>query len=100
MSVLHRPAACRTFVVALLLVAAAAMVLLGAAVPHTHAGASGLYNQEHDLTLYAVAGGAALVDSAPSLFVDAVLTALPSAAVSRPPAVARAHARGRAPPAA
>ena len=85
---------------ALLLVAAAAMMFLGAAIPHTHAGAAGLYNQEHDLTLYAVAGGAALVESAPALFVDAVLTAIPAAAVSRPPAVARAQARGRAPPSA
>ena len=85
---------------ALLLVAAAAMVVLGAAIPHTHAGAAGLYNQEHDLTLYAVAGGADLVDWAPALFVDLVRAAVPAAAVSRPPAVARAHARGRAPPSA
>lgn len=85
---------------ALLFVAAAAMVLTGAAVPHTHAGASGLYNQEHDLTLYAVAGGAALIDTAPGFFVDAVLTPVAFVAVPRPPSVARVHSDCRAPPAA
>ena len=83
---------------ALLLAAVVAMVALGAALPHTHAGASGLYNQEHDLTLYAVAGSAALVDTAPPHFVDVVLTAVSFVAVPRPPSVARAHGDCRAPP--
>ena len=85
---------------ALLLIAVAAMVLQGAAVPHTHAGASGIYNQEHDLTLYVVTGGVALVEAAPALFVDAVLTAVSFVAVPRPPSLARAHADCRAPPSA
>jgi hypothetical protein len=86
--------------VALLLVAAAAMILLGAAVPHTHAGAAGLYNQEHDLTLYAVSGSAALVEPVPTLFVDVVLTAVSFVAVPRPSSRGTAHADCRAPPAA
>ena len=85
---------------ALLLVAAAAMILLGAAVPHTHAGAHGVYNQEHDLTLYAVSAGAALVERASTLVVDVVLTAVSVVAVPRAPALARAHGASRAPPAA
>jgi len=85
---------------ALLLVAVAAMLLQGAAVPHTHAGASGVYNQEHDLTLYVVTGGVALVDAVSALFVDAELTAASSVAVPRPPSLPRAHADCRAPPAA
>jgi hypothetical protein len=100
MDVRRRHSASKPAVVALLLVAAAAMVVLGAAVPHTHAGASGIYNQEHDLTLYAVAGGAALVEAAPGLFVDAVLTAVAFVAVPPPQSIARAHADSRAPPAA
>jgi hypothetical protein len=100
MDVRRRQRASRPAILALFLFAAAAMTLLGAAVPHTHAGASGLYNQEHDLTLYAIAGGAALVEVAPALFVDAVLTAVPFVAVPRPHSVARAHADSRAPPAA
>ncbi len=83
---------------ALLLVAVAAMVVQGAAVPHTHVGASGVYNQEHDLTLYAVAGGAALAEAAPALFVDVVLTAVSFVAVPRPPSLSRAHGDCRAPP--
>lgn len=85
---------------ALLLVALVAMVAQGAALPHTHAGASGLYNQEHDLTLYAVSGGAALAEAAPVLFVDVVLTAVSFVAVPRPPSVSRAHGDCRAPPTA
>lgn len=85
---------------ALLLIAVAAMILQGAAVPHTHAGASGIYDQEHDLTLYVVTGGAALVEAPPVLFVDTVLTAVSFVAVPRPPSLARAHADCRAPPAA
>jgi hypothetical protein len=84
---------------ALLLVAMVAMVVQGAALPHTHAGAPGLYNQEHDLTLYAITGGVALVDAVPALFIDAVLTAVSFVAVPRPPSIARAHADCRAPPA-
>jgi hypothetical protein len=76
------------------------MTLLGAAVPHTHAGAPGLYNQEHDLTLYAIAGSAALVNVVPALFVDAVLTAIPFVAAPRVRSIARTHADSRAPPAA
>lgn len=85
---------------ALLLVALVAMVAQGATLPHTHADAPGLYNQEHDLTLYAVTGGAVLVDVAPPLFVDVVLTALSFVAVPRPPSLSRAHGDCRAPPAA
>jgi len=85
---------------AVLLVAVAAMILLGAAVPHTHTGAAGLYNQEHDLTLYAASGGAALVEPVPTLFVDVVLTAVSSGAVPRPPSRGGTHADCRAPPAA
>ena len=76
------------------------MTLLGAAVPHTHAGAPGLYNQEHDLTLYAIAGSAALLTVAPALFVDAVLAAIPFVAAPRVRSIARTHADSRAPPAA
>lgn len=85
---------------AVLLVAAAAMILLGAAVPHTHAGAAGLYNQEHDLTLYAVSVGAALVEPVPTFFVDLVLAAVSFVVVPRAPSRACAHADCRAPPSA
>jgi hypothetical protein len=101
MGVQHGHGARRPAITAvLLLVAVAAMVMQGAALPHTHAGAPGLYNQEHDLTLYAAAGSAALVDAVPPLFVDVVLTALPFVVVSRPPSAFRAHGDCRAPPTA
>ncbi len=84
---------------ALLFVAVAVLLVQGASVPHTHADAPGLYNQEHDLTLYAVSSAAALPDAAPALFVVVVLAAPALVAVSRPDSPARAHADPRAPPA-
>jgi hypothetical protein len=95
---LHR--ASRPAIMALLLAAVVAMVAQGAAPPHTHAGSPGLYNQEHDLTLYAVTGNAALVEAAPAFFVDVALAALSFVAVPRPPLLSRAPAHCRAPPAA
>lgn len=85
---------------ALLFVAVAMLLVQGASVPHTHADAPGLYNQEHDLTLYAVSSAAAaLPDAAPALCVVVVLAAPGLVAVCRPDSPARAHADPRAPPA-
>ena len=87
-------------VLALVMLAAAGLVLQAASLPHLHAsGGSGLYNQEHDLTLLAsLTAHVTLSDAAPALTLDQVAGALaPSVPESRVLRVAYA-ADSRAPP--
>jgi hypothetical protein len=85
-----------------LLVALLALPLLlqGASLPHTHFGApDGLFNQEHDLTLLAIAGTVASLDaSAPAVTLVLVVTAMAVAARRRPVSARARTADSRAPP--
>ena len=75
-----------------------ACVLDGGSVPHSHAGRSGLYNQEHDLSYLATFGGAV---SAPNAGVLAPLSVVAVATVlvpARPAIAPRRDADSRAPP--
>ncbi len=94
--------ASRRTIVALLLLAAAAMVLQIGSVPHLHAdGETGLYNEEHDLTLLAgLAGHAIQLDAVPCLAIDAVATALAPFTPERPAIRLARSGDSRAPPAA
>ncbi|HET7339923.1 MAG TPA: hypothetical protein VFL90_00550 [Methylomirabilota bacterium] len=85
---------------ALLLVAAAALLLQGAALPHTHAGATpGFYNQDHDLTLLATLHGAATLSAAqPALVVLVAVTAVTPLATGVAAPAPRRAADSRAPP--
>ncbi|MBM3219892.1 MAG: hypothetical protein FJZ38_14655 [Candidatus Rokubacteria bacterium] len=98
---MRRPAS-RLPIVAALLLAAMAMLLQLGSVPHHHAGAeSGLYNQEHDLTLLAgLAGHVVEAAVVPVVTLDAASAALPCfTPACRELHVARTGAP-RAPPAA
>jgi hypothetical protein len=85
----------------LLLLVLIALPLLGqsGSLPHTHTGANpGFFNEEHDLTLLATSGAAALPEAAPSLFA-LVLVALLAAHVAHRPVPAPEGAPAcRAPP--
>jgi hypothetical protein len=85
----------------LLLLAAAAMVLQLGSVAHLHfARDSGVYNQEHDLTLLAgLAGHVIQVDGAPAITFDAVSTALIPFTPERPALRLARSGDSRAPPA-
>jgi hypothetical protein len=87
---------------AVLLVALAALLLQGAAVPHTHAGVGpGLYNQDHDLALLATLHGAAVLhDAQPAPLVLAVATAPTPPSRGTPPSSPQSTADSRAPPVA
>ena len=84
----------------LLLLAAAAVLLQGASVPHTHAVARpGLYNQDHDLVLLATLHSAAVLADAPLTPLVFVLVAAVAVLAIRPPAsAARPTCDSRAPP--
>ena len=86
--------------VALLLLLALPLLLQGAALPHTHAGAPhGLYNQEHDLTLLAIVGAVASSDVATPAVVFVLLVSTLAVAPRRRLATATpGTADSRAPP--
>jgi hypothetical protein len=90
----------RPYVAALIRLGLTALVAQGACVPHTHTGAGvGLFNEEHDLTLLAIAGIAGPVPVGVLLSVIMVTVSL---CVSVPPAphvVVSRDAESRAPPA-
>ena len=70
-------AASRLTLFVLVALAATGMVLQTGSVPHAHAADGGLYNQEHNLTLFAgLAGHTILADASPTLAIDAVSTPL------------------------
>jgi hypothetical protein len=85
----------------LLALLAVPLLLQGASVPHTHAGAAaGLFNQEHDLTLLATMGTVASdVPVVPAVIVVLVATVVASLARSRPATMFLRAADPRAPPA-
>jgi hypothetical protein len=82
------------------LLAVAALLLQGALLPHTHAGVgSGVYNQDHDLTLLATLHGAAvLAESPPMPPVFVLVVALALLAIGAPASAARPTFACRAPP--
>ena len=84
----------------LLLLAAAALLLQGAGVPHAHAAsAPGFYNQDHDLVLLATLHGAAVLADTPPVPLVFVLVAALTLPAARPPAsAARPTCDSRAPP--
>ena len=94
--------ASRLALVTMLLLATTGMVLQAGSVPHLHAnGQTGLYNEEHDLTLLAgLAGHVIQVDAVPVLTIDAVSTALPLFTPERLAMSLTRSGDSRAPPAA
>ena len=89
--------AVRTLVLVLVLLP---LLLQGAILPHTHAGAPhGLFNHEHDLTLLAITGTVASTDAAaPAVRVVLVVLATAVGTRLRPDATALRTADSRAPP--
>ena len=86
--------------VLILLLAATGMVLQSGSLPHLHAARdSGLYNQEHDLTLLAARGSGAPLPSAPALATALVVVAVAHAAVLSLPWRPAGCFAARAPPA-
>jgi hypothetical protein len=85
---------------ALLVLATAGMVMQTGSVPHVHAAPqTGLYNQEHDLTLLAgLAAHVVPVDAAPAPTLDAVSTQLVPLEPERPPVRVALSGDSRAPP--
>ena len=88
----------KRYAAALILLVLTALIAQGACVPHTHTG-GGVFNEEHDLTLLAIAGIAGPLPVGVLLFVIMMTVSL---CVSPPPAphvfVSR-DAESRAPPA-
>jgi hypothetical protein len=84
----------------LLLLVLTALVLQGACLPHTHNSAGvGLYNQEHDLTLYAASGAVAPLPVTPVLVVSVVTSTLVPPVPMAPAGFVTRDAESRAPPA-
>lgn len=78
----------------------APLLLQGATLTHTHErGSPGLYNQEHDFTLYAVSGAAALPETVVAIVAFVLVASICIVAASRPRTIACAAADSRAPPA-
>lgn len=96
-----RPIVSRALAWWILAVAAVPMLLAGGSLPHTHDDPGvGLYNQEHDLTIfYVAAGAAALTVAGPAVLVVVFATSLIVAAPRRTEARPGAGADSRAPPA-
>lgn len=86
----------------LLLLVLTALILQGACVPHTHSSPGiGLYNEEHDLTLYAASGTVgALPVTPPLLVLSTVQSALVLPVPMGPAGYLVRDAESRAPPAA
>ena len=83
-----------------LLLGVVALLLAGASLPHTHAGATpGLWNADHDLTLMAAFGThACQLDAMPVLGIALVLSAAISLAAARLAAAPVRLSDSRAPP--
>ena len=78
----------------------APLLLQGATLTHTHErGNPGLYNQEHDFTLYAISGATALPEAAAAIVAIVLAVSVCIVAPSRPRRIACAAADSRAPPA-
>jgi hypothetical protein len=85
-------------VIAFVAVALLAIALQGATVPHTHE-ASGLYNFDHDLTIFAaLGGGAPLPGTSAALPIDPTVTPLAARDESATDSAPRHHPASRAPP--
>jgi len=85
---------------ALLLLVLTALILQGACLPHTHSGVGvGLYNQEHDLTLYAASGTIGPLPVTPLLVVSVVTSTLVPPVPMAPAGFVTRDAESRAPPA-
>jgi hypothetical protein len=91
----------RRWLLLLAVVAIAAPVLThGATIAHTHdRNNPGLYNQEHDFTLYAVSSAAVLPQAVVTLLAISVAVSLLLVVPSRPHRLLGAAADPRAPPA-
>lgn len=75
------------------------LLLQGAGLPHTHVGAEGVFNQEHDLTLLAITATVGSLDAAAPALVLILVVASLVATVSGRPVCRRARAAdSRAPP--
>ena len=85
-------------IAAVLLLVLTALILQGACLPHTHGGV-GLYNQEHDLTLYAASGTIGPLPVTPLLVVSVVTSALVPPVPMAPAGFDTRDAESRAPPA-
>jgi len=85
----------------LLVLGLAAFLLAGASLQHLHAsGDFGLWNEEHDLSLMAAFGSAAVpLDAAPTLLLVLVLVAALAPVSGRIAGAPRHAADSRAPPA-
>jgi hypothetical protein len=93
-----RPVRSRAVLLCLLAVALLPMLLAGASVSHTHDGGPGYYDHQHDLTLYAATGAAALSAAATAVTVVLLAAPLVVADLRRVDALARSGADSRAPP--
>jgi hypothetical protein len=90
----------RSLIVLIVLCAAVPLLLQGATLTHTHErGKPGLYNQEHDFTLYAVSGAAALPETAAAIVAIVLAVSVYIVASPRPRKVTCAAGDSRAPPA-
>jgi hypothetical protein len=84
----------------LLLLVLTALILQGACLPHTHSGIGiGLYNQEHDLSLYAASGTIGPLPITPLLVVSVVTSTLVPPVPMAPAGFVTRDAGSRAPPA-
>jgi hypothetical protein len=93
-------AASRWLLLLILLAAVVPLVAQGATLTHTHErGKPGLYNQEHDFSLYAVSGAAALPEAATVIVAIVLTVSICIVAPRRPARIAYAAADPRAPPA-
>jgi len=84
-----------------LLLVLLAVLVPGACLPHSHSGVGvGLYNEDHDLGMFAAAGSAAALPISAPLFVEVVVASFSVPARSVPLSVVTRDAESRAPPAA
>jgi len=94
----RKPSPWAPSIAAVLLLVLVALILQGASLPHTHTGV-GLYNQEHDLTLYAASGTIGPLPVTPLLVVSVVTIALVPPVPVAPAGFVTRDAESRAPPA-
>jgi hypothetical protein len=91
----------RLGIVLALILLVVGVVAQGAFVPHLHIGVgAGLYNGEHDLTLYAVSGMVGPFAESPLLFIDRVTATLSRLLPPVATPIVSRDAESRAPPAA
>jgi len=92
-------AAPRWLLILAILCAVLPLLVQGATLTHTHErGKPGLYNQEHDFTLYAVSGAAALPGAVAVIVAIVLAVSICFVAPRRPARIACAAADSRAPP--